>query len=157
MKFIADGMLGKLSRWLRMLGYDVEYSFLNDNQLIDIAKHDGRTLLTCDLELYQRAIAHGVEVFLIEGKNGVEKLTSIAKRFDVKLEIDPSISRCPKCNARVKPIQKENIMEKVQNSTFLSYNKFWECPGCGKIYWQGAHWNRIQKTLQTAKNMMLQR
>jgi hypothetical protein len=145
-------MLGKLTRWLRMLGHNVKYSSkLDDNQLIMIAKKERRILLTRDFELYQQATAKGVNAFYLEGKTEAERLAHIAKRFKIELDIDMATSRCPKCNTRVKPIPKEKAADKVEKSTFTYYNEFWECPKCEKIYWQGAHWARIRKTLEQAK------
>jgi len=152
LKFIADGMLGKLTRWLRILGHNVKYSNrLDDNQLLTIAKKERRILLTRDLELYQQATAKGVNAFYFEGTDEAERLAQLAKRFGIKLEVDMTISRCPKCNTRVKPIEKEKIADKVEKSTFTYYNEFWQCPKCEQIYWQGAHWTRIRKTLEQAK------
>jgi uncharacterized protein with PIN domain len=154
MKFIVDGMLGKLTRWLRMLGHNVKYSNkLDDAQLIAIAKKERRILLTRDLELYQQATAKGVQAFYIDGKTEAEKLAKLAQRFGINLEIDMTISRCPKCNAQVKSTSKEKVKGKVEETTFNYYNDFWECPKCGQIYWQGAHWTRIRKTLETAKEL----
>lgn len=152
LKFIADGMLGKLTRWLCMLGHNVKYSNkLDDAQLIMIAKKERRILLTRDLELYQQATAKGIDALYLDGKTEAERLAQIAKRFKIKLDIDMATSRCPKCNTRVKPISKEKVADKVEKSTFAYYNEFWECPNCGQIYWQGAHWTRIRKTLEAAK------
>ncbi len=152
MKFIADGMLGKLTRWLRLLGHNVKYSSkLDDSQLLKIAKKERRILLTRDLELYQQATAKGIDTFYLEGKTEAEKLAQLAKRFGIKLDIDMITSRCTKCNVRVKPTSKEKVTGKVEKSTFSYYNEFWECPKCGQIYWQGAHWTRIRKILDTAK------
>jgi len=152
LKFIADGMLGKLTRWLRILGHNVKYSNrLDDNQLLTIAKKERRILLTRDLELYQQATAKGVNAFYFEGTDEAERLAQLAKRFGIKLEVDMTISRCPKCNTRIKPIEKEKIADKVEKSTFTYYNEFWQCPKCEQIYWQGAHWTRIRKTLEQAK------
>ncbi len=152
MKFIADGMLGKLTRWLRMLGHNVKYSNkLDDPQLIAIAKKEKRVLLTRDLELYQQAAAKGVQAFYIEGKAEAEQLAKLAQKFGINLDIDMATSRCPKCNTQVKPLPKEKVADKVEKTTFSYYNEFWECPKCGQIYWQGAHWTRIRKTLETAK------
>jgi uncharacterized protein with PIN domain len=146
-------MLGKLTRWLRILGHNVEYSSkLDDAQLIMIAKKERRILLTRDLELYQQAMAKGVKVFYLEGETEAEKLAHLAKRFNIKLEIDMTISRCTKCNIRVRPIPKERVADRVEKSTFSYYNDFWECPKCEQIYWQGAHWIRIRKTLEAAKD-----
>ncbi|MEM2953097.1 MAG: Mut7-C RNAse domain-containing protein [Candidatus Bathyarchaeia archaeon] len=152
MKFIADGMLGKLTRWLRMLGHNVKYSNkLDDSQLITIAKKERRILLTRDLELYQQATAKGVQAFYMEGQTEAERLAKLAKKFGINLDIDMATSRCPKCNTRVKPLPKEKVADKVEKTTFSYYNEFWQCPKCGQIYWQGAHWTRIRKTLETAK------
>ena len=154
MKFIVDGMLGKLTRWLRMLGHNVKYSNkLDDAQLIAIAKREKRVLLTRDLELYQQATAKGVQAFYVDGKTEAERLAQLAKKFGISLEIDMAVSRCPKCNAQVKPTSKENVKDKVEETTFAYYNEFWQCPKCGQVYWQGAHWKRIRKTLETAKEL----
>jgi len=155
LRFIADGMLGKLTRWLRMLGHNVKYSNkLDDPQLILIAKREGRVLLTRDLELYQQATARGVQAYYVNGVNEAEDLAKLAKRFGINLDVDMKISRCPKCNAQVKPVPKEKVAGKVEETTFSYYNEFWECPKCGQIYWQGAHWTRIIKTLETARELL---
>lgn len=155
MKFIADGMLGKLTRWLRMLGHNVKYSNkLDDVQLMAIAKKERRILLTRDLELYQQATAKGVNAFYLEGTNEAERLAQLAKRYKIPLDINLKISRCPKCNTRVKPIPKGSVGDKVEETTFKFYDEFWQCPRCGQVYWQGAHWTRIRKTLEEAKEIL---
>ncbi len=154
MKFIADGMLGKLTRWLRMLGQDVKYSNqFEDEELIMTAKKEHRVLLTRDMELYQRAAAKGVDAFYIEGQTEVEKLAELAKRFDFPLTIDLKRSRCPRCNTKIRPTPKEKLTGKVEKNTFIYYDEFWKCPKCGHIYWQGAHWGRIRATLEKAKKI----
>ena len=152
MKFITDGMLGKLTRWLRMLGHDVEYSRSDDDKkLIETAKSEERILLTRDFKLYQQAMMQGVDAVLVEAATGPEKLADLARRFNFKLEIDVTVSRCPKCNAKIKPVSKDRVIDRVPKATSTYYNEFWECPGCGQIYWQGAHWKRIEKTLKEAR------
>lgn len=152
LKFITDGMLGKLTRWLRMLGHDVKYSrSLNDEQLIEIAKRERRILLTRDLELYRQASVQGINAFFVERTTEAKKLANLAKRFNLKLEFDVTVSRCPKCNTRIKPIPKKRIIGRVPETTATYYDKFWQCPSCEQIYWQGAHWGRIQATLREAR------
>jgi len=152
LKFVVDGMLGKLARWLRMMGHDVEYSNkLDDSELLTIAKNQQRILLTRDFELYQQAIRKDVEVFYVEGQTEEDRLAALAKRFGIMLEIDMETSRCPKCNTPVKPVPKEKVAGRVEKSTFEHYTEFWECPRCGQVYWQGAHWTRIRETLRNAK------
>lgn len=155
MRFAVDGMLGKLTRWLRMLGHDVEYSTkVDDAELITKAKAEGRVLLTRDFELYKRAVGRDIEAFYVEGSTEEERLAEIAKRFKIRLEIDMETSRCPKCNTRMIPVPKKKIKSSVQTSTFANYEEFWQCPNCGQIYWRGAHWKKIGKTLEKAKRIL---
>jgi uncharacterized protein with PIN domain len=135
-----------------MLGHNVKYSNkLDDSQLIAIAKKERRILLTRDLELYQQATAKGVQVFYMDGQTEAERLAKLAQKLGINLDIDMATSRCPKCNARVKSLPKEKVADKVEKTTFSYYNEFWQCPKCEQIYWQGAHWTRIRKTLEAAK------
>ncbi len=148
-------MLGKLTRWLRMLGQDVKYSkSLNDKQLIKTAKTENRILLTRDLKLYQLARKQGVGTTLIESTTKAEKLASLAKQFDIKLEIDVTISRCPKCNTPIKTVSKDEIVDRIAEPTSTYYDEFWECPGCGQVYWRGSHWKKIEKTLKDARQIL---
>jgi uncharacterized protein with PIN domain len=152
LKFITDGMLGKLTRWLRLLGCDVEYANdMDDKKLMALSMKEERTLLTQDLELFQQATARGIDTFLVEGRTEIERLACMAKKYDFSLEIDVTVSRCPKCNARIRPIAKEEVADKVERATFKFYSEFWACPECGQTYWQGAHWKRIRETLEQAK------
>ena len=152
MRFLLDGMLGKLSRWLRMLGQDVEYTVeLDDLQLLELAKKENRVLLTKDFELYQRALSRGVEAFYLEGKTEVERLAELAQRYNLLLSIDMDNSRCPRCNGELEAVSKESVYGKVEKNTFEYYDKFWKCPKCSQIYWQGAHWEKINQTLKKAK------
>ncbi len=155
LKFLTDGMLGKLTRWLRMLGQDVEYTgSMADKALVQKAKKTNCILLTRDLQLFQRAIAKGAEAFLIESTDEAENLASLAKRFKFKLEIDLKISRCPKCNAQIRSVHKDSVVDRIPEATSTYYNEFWECPSCKQIYWQGAHWRRIEKTLREARKAL---
>ena len=155
MTFVADGMLGSLVRWLRIMGQDVVYLHgLDDEKLLAIARDEKRVLLTRDLELYKRSIARGIGVFYVEGKNEVERLAAVAERFELALEIDLKSSRCPICNTAIRPVLKEAIAVKVEKNTFAHYDEFWECPKCGKVYWQGAHWPKIRETLEEAKKLL---
>ncbi len=155
MKFIADGMLGKLTRWLRMLGQDVTYfKQLDDAELLVKAKEEGRILLTRDLELYHRAVAKSIEVFYVEGLTEAEKLAKLAERFNIALVMDMKISRCPRCNTRIESAVKEALVDKLEKNTYAYYDEFWDCPNCHQIYWQGAHWGRIRATLEEAEKVL---
>ncbi len=152
MRFLAVGMLGKLSRWLRMLGNVVTYNVqLSDSELLELAKKENRVLLTKDLELYQRAIARGIDALYLEGKSESERLAEVAKRYSLTLEIDMEKSHCPLCNTKLEATPKEQLSGELEKNTFTYYDKFWKCPNCGQVYWQGAHWKQISNTVKEAQ------
>jgi len=156
-KFLADGMLGKLARWLRMLGHDVLYNTkLSDNELLSLAKAEGRVLLTRDFELYKRAVGRGLEGLYMEGKRESDQLAEVAKRYGIALEIDMDRSHCPLCNTTLQPADKEQLKDKLEPNTYRYYDRFWQCPNCGQIYWQGAHWKQITDTLTKTQQKTLE-
>ena len=138
-----------------MLGHDVDYyRAAEDKKLVEIAKSEKRILLTRDLKLYQQAVSKGLEAFFVEATDEAKKLAAIAKRFKFKLKIDLSASHCPKCNGTVVAVSKEVVIDQLPEATSTYYNNFWKCPICGQLYWQGAHWKRIQMTLEKANSRL---
>ncbi len=157
MRFIADGMVGRLARWLRLMGNDVEYlKDSTDSELVKRAVTEARTLLTSDVELYRRAVASGADAFLVKGKTEAERLARVAERFKMSLDVDATISRCPACNSTIRPVKKEQVVDKVSPSTFNVFGEFWECTSrnCRKIYWRGSHWNNINEHLSKVEKLM---
>jgi uncharacterized protein with PIN domain len=157
LRFLLDGMLGKLSRWLRMLGYETLYqNDLSDNDLLAAAKRDSLILLTSDEELYRTASIRGLESFLIQGRTEPERLASLAKRYNLTLKINPKDSRCPTCGSPIKETPKDEVEGAVPPATFKVYSTFWVCtnPKCAKLYWQGSHWKKIEQTLEAAKKIL---
>ena len=155
MKFLADSMLGKLARWLRMLGHDVTYNVnLGDNDLLEIAKKENRVLLTKDLELYRRAASKAIDAFYVEGKTESHRLGEVAERYGLTLVIDMDKSHCPVCNTSLKSASKDQLSGELEKNTYTYYDKFWRCPNCGQVYWQGAHWKQITQTLIEAQNSL---
>ncbi|HKM77156.1 MAG TPA: Mut7-C RNAse domain-containing protein [Candidatus Bathyarchaeia archaeon] len=156
MRFLIDGMLGKLNRWMRMIGYETEYAKdSGDDELVNSARRSSSILLTSDEELYRRAITHGVDSFLISGKNETERLATLAHRYNLRLSIDPNLSKCPLCGSSIKQVSKADIEALVPPTTFKVYRSFWKCtnPTCAKIYWHGSHWKRIEQTLEAAREL----
>jgi uncharacterized protein len=157
MHFLLDGMLGKLTRWLRMLGYEATYlNNCEDSKLLTLAKRDSLTLLTSDHELFRVAASRGIECFLVEGRTEAERLAALAERYKLNLSIDTTISRCPACGSRLRETPKDQVEGTVPPATFKVHHTFWACnnPECGKVYWQGSHWNKIEQTLQTARKLL---
>lgn len=159
-RFLTDGMLGKLSRWLRMLGYDVEYIRDSpDVKLVEKAAKDGRTLLTSDLQLYRGALRQGVQAHLVEGKKEAEKIAEMAGKFRLRLKINPADSLCPLCNSPLKETRNLEVKGRIPASVRRRQRKFWVCTNshCEKVYWKGSHWNEIDKILEEAKTYLKER
>ena len=114
LRFVADGMLGKLTRWLRILGHDVEYfNLLDDDELIKVAKLEKRVLITRDCMLHKKASTEGIKAFLIESGTDYEKLAELARKCNLKLKIEVVNSRCPKCNSKIKTVLKEEVKKRI--------------------------------------------
>ena len=155
MNFIVDGMLGKLTRWLRMMGHNVKYSSKTDDpELLAITKKENRVLLTRDFALYQQAMAKSIGAYYVEGNTEPERLAELAQRFNLTLAIDLENSRCPRCNTKLNAVDKTEVTAKVEKNTLLHYNKFWLCQNCNHVYWQGAHWTKIRATLTKAQEKL---
>jgi len=157
MRFLLDGMLGKLTRWLRMLGYEACYqNDVKDEDLLRIAKDNAFILLTSDEELYRTASFRGIDSFLVRGRNEPERLAELAERYKLRLDIDTRESRCPNCGSNIKEAAKPSVERAIPPATFKVYNTFWICtnPKCAKVYWQGSHWKKIEETLRSAKKIL---
>ncbi|RLI12294.1 hypothetical protein DRO33_02845 [Candidatus Bathyarchaeota archaeon] len=154
MRFLVDAMLGKLARWLRLLGHDTEYGRdASDNELLTRAAEEGRILLTSDTELFRRAVASGIRAVLVKGTSEEERLAQLAVRLGLKLEVDLENSRCSKCNSPVVEVPKEAVRGLVPEGSWRRYERFWRCTGCGQIYWQGSHWSNIEAVLSRAREL----
>jgi uncharacterized protein len=154
MRFLVDGMLGGLARWLRILGQDVRYdSKATDSDLLRVAKEQSMILLTSDRELYERAIAREISSALVLGDTEEERLAQIANSFDISLEVTMAKTKCPECGSDLTETSKEEVASKVPPASLKQYDQFWKCRGrnCGKVYWVGSHWKQIHQTLEGAK------
>ncbi|MBN2544002.1 Mut7-C RNAse domain-containing protein [bacterium] len=143
-KFVADVMLGRLSRWLRLLGYDVKYSPDNDdNKLLYLALTEERLLLTRDRKLAERASKQSI---LIGSEKLVEQLKELVNKAGISTEL--RFSRCSICNKIIKPIDKKAVIDKVPPYTYKTHDEFYYCPECERIYWKGSHKKLIRDFLE---------
>ena len=154
MRFVLDGMLGKLARWLRMMGHDAVYlNDAKDQELVAAAVRENRVLLTSDVALYRFATARGTDAYLVKGTTEAERLASLASRFNLDLSVDATESRCPICGSRLTMVSKEEVRGKIPAATFNAFDEFWSCSNskCGKVYWQGSHWENINAVFEKAR------
>ena len=154
LKFILDGMLGKLSRWLRILGHDVKYSIsIEDSDLIELAKMEKRVLVTRDLDLFKKGVKEGIEIVLIKAESLTGKLGELCKKYNFDLEVNISNSRCPKCNNKIRSVSRVSVFKELPEMTAKNFNEFWKCVGCDQIFWAGSHWKKIIKTLEDTRRL----
>jgi uncharacterized protein len=155
-RFVIDGMLGSLARWLRMLGYVAEYeSNADDNDLLRSSEKPETVLLTRDEELYNRALGKRIRSVLILGGTEEARLGQLAKTLGISLEMDMASTRCPECGLELHEISKAEATSAVPVKSLDLYDKFWRCTNsnCGKTYWVGSHWKQIRRTLEEARKI----
>jgi uncharacterized protein with PIN domain len=137
MTFVADGMLGKLAKWLRILGFDVAYDpRAEDGELLRIARSEARVLLTRDTGLAGRA--RTVRSLLIASERWEDQVRQVLDVFAIRGEAAP-LSRCVACNLVLKPTAKERARNLVVPFVWERGIEFSICPGCGRVYWRGSH------------------
>lgn len=155
MKFVVDGMLGSFTRWLRILGYEAEYfNDASDDFLLKKTASQEAILLTSDVELFRRASARGLFAFVVKGEDEAQRLASVASRWGLRLDFDEVLSKCPNCGATLRMANIEEVQDKVPAGTLKRYQEFWVCTCCGKAYWRGRHWKRINETLASARILL---
>jgi len=145
-RFLLDGMLGSLARWLRIGGYDAEYlKDTPDDDLMERAVREDRILLTRDEALVKRTRKRGVESIYIKNEGDEAALAQLTAELGITFY--PTLARCPKCNHTVEKIPKAEVADRVPGGTYNSVEDFWACPKCGSVYWRGSHWPKIVETL----------
>lgn len=152
LRFIVDNMLGSLARWLRILGYDAVYDKSADDwQIIRRAELERRIIVTKDRALHNKALKHGLKSILLWEDEVHEKLAHVALVAGIRLSVDFSSTRCPEDNTPLVKVSKEKVKDKVPPGVYRVHEDFWECPRCGKVYWVGRHWKKIEEILKRAR------
>lgn len=148
MKFILSRELGRLAKWLRILGFDTAY-FNQDNTatLIIQALRENRMILTRNHKL---AAAARVKLFLVKTEKLKDQLIEVLKELNLTLNSDMMFSRCIICNVELQPLAKEKVQNQVPEYVFKTQSNFVICPGCKRIYWTGTHWGNVSEILKEA-------
>jgi uncharacterized protein with PIN domain len=141
--FVVDVNLGKLSRLLRLFGFDTLFAnSLDDRDIVAVSAAQRRIILTRDRRLlYAKAVTHG---YWVRAVNPLEQLAEIVKRFDLADQLKP-FSRCTACNALIEPVEKQAVLDLLEPKTRLYYERFYRCPACGKVYWEGSHIDHMRQ------------
>jgi uncharacterized protein with PIN domain len=139
-RFAVDVMLGRLARWLRVLGHDAAYGpHLRGRTLLRLARAEDRWVLTRDTRLRRETPLPRL-VFLTSDHLR-EQLHEVAAA--VPLDGRGFLSRCLACNRLVEPVPAEQVRERVPPYVFATQTAFHVCPGCRRVYWSATHRPRI--------------
>lgn len=141
MKFIADDMLGKLAKRMRILGFDTAYPGSSaDSLLLRTSREQDRIILTRDTGLVK---VRGARAFLIHSKKLKEQLREVLQGLKLMIAPEKMFSRCALCNGELKKTDKESIKDKVPPLVYDLFGDFTYCPHCDKVYWKGTHYEKI--------------
>jgi uncharacterized protein with PIN domain/sulfur carrier protein ThiS len=141
-RFVLDVHLGRLATLLRMVGFDALYrNDFRDDELLRIASAEKRALLSKDRPLLATP---GLERgYHVRADKPVEQLAEVIDRFDLRRLIAP-FSRCLLCNVLLKPVAPATVADQVPPRVREAKSVFSRCDGCGRIYWEGTHWERMR-------------
>ena len=166
MKFLADRMLGRLSSWLRILGYDTisANSFVGmsnaaeDTFMLELSRLEGRTLLTRDAQLHMRANEkYDISTLLVDDGNVLHQLNQVREQYSLVFPEQPEAIRCSICNGALHLASISEVLrsQEIANLRAKGVNcekfvqkhaDYYKCDRCGKIFWKGQHWRNILET-----------
>ncbi len=152
LKFICDVQLGKLAKYLRLLGFDTLYSNnFKAEEIIKQSKEEERIILTRSILLLKNnEVRFG---YWIRSENPIEQLIQILIQLDLISELNP-FKRCSLCNGELVKVDKELIEDELLSGTKKYFDEFYLCNKCKKIYWQGSHYKRINGFFQEIRKSL---
>lgn len=148
-KFIVDNNVGKLAKWLRIMGYDALFlRGADDNELVRIGLRENRVVLSKDTRIFKRRVVTTgqLRAILINEDDIRGQLRQVVKALNLRFRRS-AFSLCIECNRGLLPREKEEVRDLVPPYVFQTKAEFMECPGCHRIYWQGTHWQRMKEEL----------
>ncbi len=146
MKFLADSSLGRLSKWLRILGYDTVYwRGEADRSFLRKAEREGRAVLTRRKDVLARQ--HPGLVLFVENDRVEVQIEEVLEKLDLRPEQKTLFTLCLRCNESLKEAKPEDVRPLVPDYVFRTQCEFRMCPGCGGVFWPGTHRDRAMKTM----------
>jgi len=145
-RFVLDAHLGKLSRHLRMAGFDSLWeNDYGDEEIVALSVAQKRVILTRDKGILKRsAVQRGYFVREIESE---KQLREVLRAFQLERSLEP-FSRCRVCNAALREVPKESVRGRVPETVWRELDDFTECPQCERIFWRGTHYERLSRVLE---------
>ncbi len=150
LKFIVDSNVGKLAKWLRMMGYDaVFFSGSNDSHMVSAALAEGRVILTRDTRIVKRRVVTSgqLRVILIASDRPEQQERQVIEVLKLNCQFRP-FTICLECNQPLEERSREQVADRVPPYVFKTQSQFVECPACHRIYWRGTHWQAMTRKLE---------
>ncbi len=149
-KFIVDHNVGKLARWLRMMGYDtLFFNGDDDSRMVHIALREGRVILTRDTQIMKRGVVTSgrLKTILVESEKPEQQMRQVIESLNLDCQFEP-FSLCLECNQLLIERGKEEVEDRVPPYVFRTQSQYMECPACQRTYWRGTHWQAMTKKLK---------
>jgi len=150
MKFMVDQNVGKLARWLRMMGYDTRlFNGKDDSQMVAIAVKEGRVLLTKDTQIMKRRVVTNgmLKAIFIETDEPERQMRQVIESLNLDCWFRP-FAICLECNQPLVERSKQEVKDLVPPYVFQTQEQYMECPVCHRIYWRGTHWQAMTRNLR---------
>lgn len=143
-RLLADAMLGRLAKWLRILGYDTAYlADTDDFALLRLARAEDRLILTRDHALAAR---RGVRALLVKSGALQDQLRQVCAALGPPQ--DPALPRCPVCNHPLEAVSPDQVVDRLPVYVRRTHDQFSLCAHCDRVYWRGTHWQRMEQLLE---------
>ncbi len=147
MKFLADSSLGRLTKWLRILGYDTVYHRGEaDRSFLRKAEKEGRVVLTRRKDVLKRN--HPGLVVFVENDRVEDQIAEVLRKLRLEPTSEKFFTICLECNALLKMVEKDDVRSEIPEYVYRTQQDFRRCPGCGRVYWPGTHRERATEIMK---------
>ena len=147
-RFYADSMLGKLSRFLRFLGYDTLYRTSESvEEMLRESKQNARVVLSRSRQVISLCTKLQIPFIYLTSTDISKQLQVIKESLSLEIFFPPKTMRCSLCNGDLVSREKKEILGRIPAGTTTYYDEFWECSKCSQIFWMGSHWDDIKRII----------
>ena len=151
LKFIVDNNVGKLAKWLRIMGYDtLFFNGSNDANMIATALAEERVILTRDTQIMKRRLVTSgrLKAILINSEEPEQQVQQVVGTLNLDCQ-SGLFTLCLECNQLLEERSKQQVKDLVPPYVFQTQDHYMGCPSCHRIYWRGTHWQAMTKKLKS--------
>ena len=149
-RFMVDHNVGKLVKWLRMMGYDtLFFNGSDDSDMVKQALAEGRIILTRDTEIMKRRVVTKgqLSAILLDSEEPQQQTRQVIDRLDLDCKFRP-FTLCLECNRTLEERSPNEVRGRVPPYVYKTQRQYMECPACHRIYWRGTHWEAMTRMLE---------